>query len=104
MPSGLAVAANNGATARQLMAIFGWDTIRQAEHYTRKADQKQLAGAAMPPARKEVKSVNRSVPLFPRLVSHLLQAIERVSNFLMVVPRGGIEPPTPAFSVQCSTN
>jgi hypothetical protein len=21
-----------------------------------------------------------------------------------VVPRGGIEPPTPAFSVQCSTN
>jgi hypothetical protein len=47
MPSGLAVAANNGATARHLMAIFGWDTIRQAEHYTRKADQKQLAGAAM---------------------------------------------------------
>jgi hypothetical protein len=23
---------------------------------------------------------------------------------IMVVPRGGIEPPTPAFSVQCSTN
>jgi hypothetical protein len=23
---------------------------------------------------------------------------------LRVVPRGGIEPPTPAFSVQCSTN
>jgi hypothetical protein len=22
----------------------------------------------------------------------------------VVVPRGGIEPPTPAFSVQCSTN
>jgi hypothetical protein len=23
---------------------------------------------------------------------------------IRVVPRGGIEPPTPAFSVQCSTN
>jgi len=41
------IAANNGATARQLMAIFGWDTIKQAEHYTRKADQRQLAEAAM---------------------------------------------------------
>jgi hypothetical protein len=41
------IAANNGVTARQLMAIFGWDTIKQAEHYTRKADQRQLAEAAM---------------------------------------------------------
>jgi integrase len=45
--AGATVAANNGATARQLMAIFGWDTIKQAEQYTRKADQKQLAEAAM---------------------------------------------------------
>jgi hypothetical protein len=29
------------------MAICGWDTIKQAEHYTRKADQRQLAEAAM---------------------------------------------------------
>jgi hypothetical protein len=29
------------------MAIFGWDTIKQAEHYTRMADQRQLAEAAM---------------------------------------------------------
>jgi hypothetical protein len=26
------------------------------------------------------------------------------TGFLGMVPRGGIEPPTPAFSVQCSTN
>jgi hypothetical protein len=26
------------------------------------------------------------------------------SSEILVVPRGGIEPPTPAFSVQCSTN
>jgi integrase len=45
--AGATVAANNGATARQLMAIFGWDTIKQAEQYTRKADQRQLAEAAM---------------------------------------------------------
>jgi integrase len=45
--AGATVAANNGATARQLMAIFGWDTIKQAKQYTRKADQKQLAQAAM---------------------------------------------------------
>jgi integrase len=45
--AGATIAANNGATARQLMAIFGWDTIKQAEHYTRKADQQKLAEAAM---------------------------------------------------------
>ncbi len=45
--AGATIAANNGATARQLMAIFGWDSIKQAERYTRKADQKQLAEAAM---------------------------------------------------------
>jgi integrase len=45
--AGATIAANSGATARQLMAIFGWDTIKQAEHYTRKADQTKLAEAAM---------------------------------------------------------
>jgi site-specific recombinase XerD len=45
--AGAVIAANNGATARQLMAIFGWDTIKQAEHYTRKADQTKLAEDAM---------------------------------------------------------
>ena len=45
--AGVTSLQNNGATARQLMAICGWDTIKQAEHYTRKADQRQLAEAAM---------------------------------------------------------
>lgn len=40
-------AAENGATAHRLMAMFGWDSIRQAEHYTRKASQEKLAGGAM---------------------------------------------------------
>jgi len=41
------IAANNGATARQLMAMFGWDSIRMAELYTRRADQQHLAEEAM---------------------------------------------------------
>jgi integrase len=40
-------AAENGATAHQLMAMFGWDSIQQAEHYTRKASQRKLATGAM---------------------------------------------------------
>jgi len=40
-------AAENGATAHQLMAMFGWDSIKQAEHYTRKASQTKLANGAM---------------------------------------------------------
>ncbi len=31
----------------QLMAIFDWSSISQAEVYTRAADQKRLAGEAM---------------------------------------------------------
>jgi hypothetical protein len=36
-----------GATSRQLMAIFGWDTLKEAERYTRGAEQKLLAEGAM---------------------------------------------------------
>jgi integrase len=45
--AGATIAANNGATAHQLMAIFGWDTLKEAEKYTAKADQQRLAQAAM---------------------------------------------------------
>ena len=38
-------AAENGATASQLMAWFGWLEIKQAELYTREADRKHLARA-----------------------------------------------------------
>jgi integrase len=34
-----------GATPHQLMAWFGWKSLRQAEVYTRAAEQKRLAGA-----------------------------------------------------------
>jgi integrase len=45
--AGATMAANNGATSRQLMAIFGWDTLKEAERYTRQADQQRLAEDAM---------------------------------------------------------
>jgi hypothetical protein len=45
--AGATIAANNGATSRQLMAIFGWDTLKEAERYTRNADQQRLATSAM---------------------------------------------------------
>jgi hypothetical protein len=35
--------ANLGATAHQLMAWFGWLTMREAERYTREAERRQLA-------------------------------------------------------------
>ena len=35
--------ANQGATAHELMAWFGWKTIREAERYTKDADRRRLA-------------------------------------------------------------
>jgi integrase len=45
--AGATLAAENGATTRQLMAMFDWTTISQAEVYTRAAEQKRLAGEGM---------------------------------------------------------
>jgi hypothetical protein len=47
------------------MAMFGWDSIKQAEHYTRKASQQRLATGAMHPlTRADGEQTNdQSVPL-----------------------------------------
>ena len=45
--AGAAIAADNGATTKQLMAIFGWSSSKMADYYTRGADQKRLAESAM---------------------------------------------------------
>jgi integrase len=44
--AGASIAAENGATDRQLMALFDWDTAAQANVYTAAADRKRLAGEA----------------------------------------------------------
>ncbi|MFP6758199.1 MAG: site-specific integrase, partial [Alphaproteobacteria bacterium] len=58
--AGAVFAAEQGATPHQLMAIFGWKSLRQAELYTRAANEKKLAAQAMhllDPDRTENKSV-----------------------------------------------
>jgi integrase len=45
--TGAAIAAENGATEKQMMAIFGWSTADLAAHYSKTASQKKLAGDAM---------------------------------------------------------
>lgn len=46
--AGATIAAENGATVHELMAIYDWRTTRQAEVYTRSADRKRLAASGMP--------------------------------------------------------
>jgi site-specific recombinase XerD len=45
--AGAVRAAENGATAHQLLSIFGWLTLAEAERYTRAVRQKVMAGEAM---------------------------------------------------------
>ncbi|HEY8007448.1 MAG TPA: tyrosine-type recombinase/integrase, partial [Methylocella sp.] len=45
--AGACIAAENGATEAQLMAIFGWSDPDMAALYTRKARQKTIAAGAM---------------------------------------------------------
>ncbi len=45
--AGATIAAENGATAFDLMAIYGWTNVREAETYTRKANRKHIADRAI---------------------------------------------------------
>ncbi|WP_273795195.1 tyrosine-type recombinase/integrase, partial [Brucella intermedia] len=45
--TGATIAAENGATDDELMAILGWTNKRQTALYTRNASRKRLAGNAM---------------------------------------------------------
>lgn len=44
--AGATIAAENGASDRELMAMWGWETEKEATLYTRKADRIRLAKAA----------------------------------------------------------
>ena len=46
--AGAVIAAENGATSHELMSIFGWLTLKEAERYTRAVEQKRIAARAMP--------------------------------------------------------
>jgi site-specific recombinase XerD len=45
--AGAKIAAENGATSHQLMALYGWEKLEQAELYTRQANKTLLAAGAM---------------------------------------------------------
>ena len=105
--AGASIAAENGATENQLMAIYGWTNPKQAALYTRKARQKVLAGGAMHLISLDGQE-GGNVP--PETVveesgtfsgSKSLKVLDPKKS---MVPRGGIEPPTLRFSVACSTN
>ncbi len=62
--AGASIAAENGATERQLMAVFGWTTMKEAARYTRAARQKVLAASGIKLLSLE-QNESKSVPLFP---------------------------------------
>jgi integrase len=57
--AGATIAAENGATAHQLMAIFGWNTVKQAELYTRYPQGKPEASCRRGDALPGVKRAKR---------------------------------------------
>lgn len=65
--AGATIAAENGATEHELMAIFGWKTLKQVQLYTRSASQKRLAEQAMHKLIPE-QLPNESVPLSERVI------------------------------------
>ena len=60
---GAAMAAERGATAHQLMAIYGWTTLKEAARYTERADRKKLAADAVHYLSWD-QDENKNVPLF----------------------------------------
>jgi integrase len=44
--AGATIAADSGASAHELMAMFGWSRLAMAETYTRQANEKRLASSA----------------------------------------------------------
>lgn len=46
--AGATIAAENGATVHELMSVFGWLTMKEAERYTRSVERRKLAESATP--------------------------------------------------------
>jgi integrase len=57
--AGATIAADSGATAHQLMGMFGWRKLEEAELYTREADRKRNAAVA---AEQIQNSFSRTTP------------------------------------------
>jgi integrase len=68
--AGAALAAENGATVHELMAIFGWLTMKEAERYSQAARRKNLARNA---AKLLVRRVNENSPQNEPELPHSLE-------------------------------
>ncbi len=93
--AGATIAANNGATAHQLMAIFGWDTLKMAEAYTRAADQERLAEAAMHMLESSEQNSTESCPTGQAGGTFSTKNSTRSKTKLRDGARGGNRTPTP---------
>ena len=60
--AGATIAAENGASAFQLMSIFGWEDAQQAVGYTRKMERQKMAAEATAFTRSKGTRVKRKCP------------------------------------------
>jgi integrase len=60
--TGATIAAVNGASAFQLMSVFGWQDAQQAVGYTREMERRKMAAEAMHLLVPEEQAGNKSVP------------------------------------------
>jgi integrase len=93
--AGATIAANNGATAHQLMAIFGWDTLKMAEAYTRAADQERLAESAMHMLEAQEQNGKQPCPTEPAGGTFTEKNPEESKGKSTDGARGGNRTPTP---------
>jgi hypothetical protein len=56
------ILAERGATDRQLMAVFGWSSEKEATKYTKAANRKKLAATALPEQKADIEC--------PTILSH----------------------------------
>jgi len=77
--AGATIAAENGATDDELMAIFGWTTKQQTTLYTRNANRKRLAGNAIHKLLPEQRA-NKVVPPKTEIVKSGTKVAKKTSK------------------------
>jgi hypothetical protein len=77
--TGAAIAAENGATAHELMSIFGWLTLKEAERYTRAAETKEDRRAGNDDARERGEKGTGVTHRYRRGVTHQLISLENLA-------------------------
>jgi integrase len=99
--------ADLGASENEIRAITGHTTSKEVVRYTKAANQRLLASKAI----ERLSAAPKSEIIVPPFADAsgggtktTAKPLKEKEDFQVVVPRGGIEPPTLRFSVACSTN